>query len=176
MPRKRRRRRRPGQLATAKAILLGEPRLAPDPLGVFCGFVKLADDELAAAWAEHGEAWLPEYVEARPGNRPPGWWRYEAAEPRRIEDEGNMDPRNVAEWREHLGRASAFGKATPDRAWRDDRPDFPIYETQIDYLIRLDLLMVGEEERFDALPEDRQDDILAHGMSLLKPARTRAAE
>ena len=173
MPVKRRRRRRPAPLRTARAILMDDLDLAEDPFELFIqGREMVAEPDLREAWATHGQKWLAEHVEKWPGNRPSGWWTYSAAEPRRAEmsedlraergewarwDEGE------AGWRAQAGRAFGYGRIGKDDQLHEcyDTMDLPTYETQLDYLRRLGLMLPGEAERFDALDEATRQAILA---------------
>jgi hypothetical protein len=61
----------------AEQWLRGEP----------CGFFQFKrKEQLAALWAEHGDAIVAEHVAKYPGTRPHRWWQYSAPEPRQDGD------------------------------------------------------------------------------------------
>lgn len=84
---------------------------------------ELNDEELHQAWSQIGGEILQEWVREKPGQRPSGWWLFEAPEPRRLIDTG----------------PGILGKL-PDRLGQKSR------ETQLSYLERLDLLGPWEKE------------------------------
>ena len=86
-------------------------------------------------WQEHGEAVLAAWVRARPGTRPPAWWRCTAPGSRRRLGGAGEPARNGL----HLG--------VPAEWLSFDPQDPPIFESEATFLRRLDLLLPGEARR-----------------------------
>jgi hypothetical protein len=119
----------------------------------FSDFVDENDDESCrAVWQELRHGILLEHAKRRPGTRPAAWWRYDAPELRRVvgrdidedEENGHDDGRlpaaedpNLPDWAK--GK-TYFGKPTV--------ADGYVYESQREYLERLNLITEGEKELF----------------------------
>jgi hypothetical protein len=106
-------------------------------------------DRLRDVWDQHGEQFLAEWIVEHPGYRPWAWWKLDAPEPRRRHIGGAIEacdepgaPEHVRN-NIHFGRCGAAGKAQCE--------DYPILESELDYLARHDLLEEGEAERHEAL-------------------------
>ena len=129
------------------------------------------------AWELAGESLLAEWIETRPGTRPPGWWRLEAPSEVRNRVGGTGTPAH-----EVLAYAAHFDRGVPvywvtadDVEWyngraRDvegelielgysegdfpheayDPDDPPRFESEPAFLKRLELLRRGELERIPA--------------------------
>lgn len=109
------------------------------------------EEALQALWTAH-RAWiLEQWITARPGSRPFGWWKYEAPEPRRrLGGVGTLsnDRHPLLE----LGIPTHWQIARPASVDRRelDPSDPPRYESQAAYLDRLGLLSADERRRLDA--------------------------
>jgi hypothetical protein len=89
------------------------------------------EDDLEAAWEEHGDAIVREWVRHSPGCRPSLWWRFESPEPRRQLSGAAQDP----------DTSLAYGIPT---TLEDDIVEVPTFETQATYLKRLKLWLPRE--------------------------------
>jgi len=106
------------------------------------------EDRARALWDAMREKLLADWLRARPGTRPWGWWAFDSTEPRlRLGGIGKpMNTFNLAfgvpNWWP-LPEWTAFrGLFTPI-----DTDDPPAYESEATYLRRLDLFEPGEAER-----------------------------
>jgi hypothetical protein len=130
--------------------------------------IKPSADDVSEWWAEHGADVTAMHIEQLPWTRPWAWWELVAPEPRRVIG-GHEDPEDgFAPW-EHCTQAELTGPG-PHPAWEkklaellklkeqgDDRrtlyygcPD-PVqsgarYESEFDFLDRLDLFTAEERE------------------------------
>jgi hypothetical protein len=85
MPRLRRRpklRTDPVLPEAARILFETGERTTPDAAGADALWIE--HHRLPALWAEHQAALLEAWIDAHPGTRPWGWWRWEAPEPRRV--------------------------------------------------------------------------------------------
>jgi hypothetical protein len=93
---------------------------------------EMTEDELRAAWEDLRDELLPAFIAQHPGQRPWAWWAFEAPEPRRRIGPG---PEPVGEEEMWLGMP---------RLYRGLPPSLGMYESEADYLRRLDLLTAAE--------------------------------
>ena len=100
-------------------------------------------------WEEHGAAVLAVWIGAKPGTRPPGWWKIEAPQPR-LRLGGIGEPWTLRDmW---LGVPAIWSRPVRGDLHGAREPAFdpgnpPIYESEAAYLRRLDLLRRGEARR-----------------------------
>lgn len=143
MPRKRRidhRRRRTFSQLHVETLCTGH-----DYFGSFA-----SDDERREAWDELGPAILDAWRELNPGTRPDAWWTHDAPERRRCIN--GVHPFDDPAHRERAAAIKAEFPAGLDllALWQGKprycgKDQFDLrYETQADYLDRLDLLTDGE--------------------------------
>lgn len=94
-------------------------------------------DKARRVWAVVGREFVANWIADKPGSRPWAWWEFDAPEPRqRLDsDEDEVAPA----W----GRMS-FGQPMWHPSGR--------YETELEYLDRLDLLTEAEREALEATP------------------------
>ncbi len=79
---------------------------------------------------------------------------YDSPEPRRMIHPGWMSP--LPKHGLFYGKPNCHGASpSPDK----DLPNTPIYETQIGYLKRLDLLADAEREQYDELAEKQEQEV-----------------
>ena len=114
------------------------------------------DREIASGWAQIRDDLIARWAEERPGRRPRAWWRFDAKEMRqRLGGKGDAIL-------EALPSQEVYHVGIPIR-WRQpgyvgpagtpvDPKDPPIFESEAEYLRRLDLLLPGELERLT--PDD----------------------
>jgi hypothetical protein len=110
--------------------------------------IKFTDAELADLWAEFGERVTEEHIAQYPCTRPWGWWRFEAAEPRRVVD-GWEDPRDGYH-RDPQTREYSYGRPAT-RMSRDVS-----YESECEFLERLFLLTEAERSALAVDPGLRE--------------------
>jgi len=84
-----------------------------------------------------GGRWAKGAIYFSYGERPDAWWRYESKEPRRLLS-GHCEYVSETLW---FGVPTGYGGC--------DNIEFPEYESQFEYLNRLDLLLPGESEKYD---------------------------
>jgi hypothetical protein len=121
----------------------------------------LSDDhpEMRGDWQEHDHDITQRHIVEFPGTRPWGWWRFDAPERRRRSDgkPHPFDDRGRVERARHAGRPDrvrlCFG--IPASMFTADCFEAR-YETQLEYLKRLNLLQPGELDR--ALAADIRED------------------
>ncbi len=90
-----------------------------------------------------------------PGTRPHAWWMYSAPEPRRKIENGEYwtaAPGHEEGWRKYYGMDTVMH---PADGWSEAGYPLVEYETEADYLRRLNLLLPGEAE---ALAEMQADE------------------
>jgi hypothetical protein len=110
----------------------------------FDGIPDRADFE--AAWEEHGERLLAEWVEEHPGTRPFAWWLLDHGEERPVTADGP----NAAGW-----EAAARAEAKRHRFGFLHTDFIPaLQEPEEDYLRRLGLLSANEEAALAAGNDD----------------------
>lgn len=157
-------RRRQGLTHDEYAILVGG-----DLANAFSFFV--SDAELREPWEFARDSILREWTRARPGTRPPGWWRFDAPEEPRLrlggtgtawEDSvrGRIPEQWVDKWEVgyYTGRQVDVDGALigVEYVGEDfdgvaiDPNDPPLFESEPAYLRRLGLLLPGEEGRIPA--------------------------
>lgn len=88
------------------------------------------------AWGDLREEMLPEFIREHPFTRPWAWWRFDAPQPRkqRIDDEdASVRVLGPVDW---FGCPSHFSAPPPEG----------MFESERDYLTRLDLFTVEERE------------------------------
>ena len=150
---------------------MGEPYDDPGEEFVF------PERQVHEAWDLAGESLLAEWIETRPGTRPPGWWKYDAPAEVRNRVSGTGTPAHevlayaahfdrgvpvawvedwMVEW--YNGRArdvdgkligSGYSEGDfPHVAYDPDDP--PRFESEPTFLRRLELLLPGELERIPA--------------------------
>lgn len=107
---------------------------ACDPRG------ELTPADLEAGYIEYREQILADHIERKPGTRPPSWWKFDAPEGRR-----------------KIGQRPLYAVAGQTRFWHQPsdsiQPCRPgdeigvedVYESERDYLRRLNLLTEGEK-------------------------------
>ena len=100
-----------------------------------------SDDARRATWFEHRDEIMArcsadhDQHHYKPGTRPSGWWDYQSPEPRR-----NLGG-------PYLQNGEGFWFGHPDSYSSPDPENPPVWESQISYLRRLNLLEPGEEAR-----------------------------
>ena len=163
--------RRRELLPAERSALMGEPY--DDPAEKFF----ILEKSIREAWEFAGESLLAEWVETRPGTRPPGWWRFEAPSEVRNRMGGVGTPAHEVlahaarfdrgvpvDWVEaddveyYNGRAvdtegepigTEFAEGDfPHEAYDPDDP--PRFESEPAFLRRRGLLLPGELERIPA--------------------------
>jgi hypothetical protein len=77
-----------------------------------------------------------DFLRKHPGSRPWAWWKYDASEPRR----------QIGDGPEAIGPPDWFGLPRGYRGFHNPKA----FETEADYLERLDLFLPGEAELLDA--------------------------
>lgn len=92
----------------------------------------LTEEELREAWEQLRETILADFIAKNPGRRPWAWWEYDAPEPRR----------QIAPGPKPVGDDRWFGMP---RCYRGVPPP-EMYESEADYLDRLELLTDQERE------------------------------
>ena len=94
----------------------------------------LTDEQLRNLWFELREELLPEHIAKHPGTRPWAWWRFESTLPRLQMNDGPepLEPPNF------FGKPSAYSVMPPA----------DMFESEADYLIRLNLLTCSELDHF----------------------------
>ncbi len=108
-----------------------------DAGGMLLG-VPFADDEAyRAAWDAHRDELMASYTRLHPGRRPRAWWSFEAPEPRRLAD-GSI-----------FQSAGRMVRGIPRRKVTDPPV---VFETELDYLRRLDLLTESEKRHLGVHP------------------------
>ncbi|HEY7116562.1 MAG TPA: hypothetical protein VH475_08250 [Tepidisphaeraceae bacterium] len=121
-------------------------------------------------WEQHRDEVLAEWVAQHPGTRPWSWWHFAMSEPRRV-IAGHEAPQNgFAPWRfmpgKSLEQIEAEWPAMFARLWDEHLKgnsqreywygcpspvqSFATYESEFDYLDRLNLLLPGEREAYEA--------------------------
>jgi hypothetical protein len=101
-------------------------------------------DDARAAWDDLRDDLLPEWIAEHPGRRPFGWWAFDAIEPRQLLPN---TPDLAIDARLWFGLPLFFAPhSCPDAI---DRPE-AMYETEPDYLERLDLWEPCEREAWEA--------------------------
>lgn len=108
-------------------------------------------------WEKHKEQFLPMFVRKHPGKRPCPWWLFEAPEQRRlksggydekwqkvVDDYGDewAEPIKSEHWRLDYGKPGLFEYFDDDLNEIEDLREF---ESQAEYLKRLDILLPGEK-------------------------------
>ena len=97
-------------------------------------------EAMKKCWAEIGKKVLADFIEENPGKRPFAWWKFSAREPRKLisgiehPESGFGQGTNEREY--------YYGVPNPISFFCDDRDKTqrPVYETQFEYLKRLNLL------------------------------------
>ncbi|MFA9477109.1 hypothetical protein ACERK3_02260 [Phycisphaerales bacterium AB-hyl4] len=125
------------------------------------------DTERRRAWEVLRDDLLPEWIADHPGTRPWAWWRYDAPE-RRQRVDGPPHPFDNPERIEHIEHIASKPKAAGDYKQAMYRlyygrpaslcvlDDFhAVYETEVEYLSRLDLLTADEVVAIAAMEESR---------------------
>lgn len=111
-------------------------------------FNEISEDERRATWELNREWMLAEYIAMAPTTRPSAWWDYDSPGPRKcISGPGAWcmrDP-DAPEWTRKL----YFGR--PGVSCYEDVKHPSAYESQVEYLNRLDLLEQSEVDYLDAL-------------------------
>ena len=110
------------------------------------------DQAFQREWQTRRAAILKQWIQARPGTRPFGWWQCEAPEARR-----RLGGTGQATY-EYLNVTPRYAFGIPIDWWsggstRGVLPsvdDPPVYESQADYLARLGMLVPNEAERLPA--------------------------
>ena len=110
------------------------------------------DDHRRVCWEANKEQLIdkdygPDGIQKRePGTRPHAWWAYSAPQPLRIlknAEYWTVAPGHEDDWRQYYG---IFPVTLPTDGWAEAGYPSAEYETEADYLRRLDLLLPGEEE------------------------------
>lgn len=106
-------------------------------------------EAMRTAWEELGEDLLADFIEANPGARPWAWWMFDALEPRRLlAGPGSCYWKTKTfDWRETFGAPTAYAG--------HDFTEPSVYETELEYLTRLNLLTDAERT---ALAQDNNDN------------------
>ncbi len=128
-------------------------------------------DELQAAWSQQRSELLRAWIARHPGSRPNGWWAFDATERRPLLEDvaepiaahgeigkGRNRGDNVTSNGRGTSRRYLLGRLKRDR-WHSDGQ----YESERDYLQRLQLVDEDELSRHDRLAErysQRQADLL----------------
>lgn len=94
-------------------------------------------ENYAALWQAHGDEVLADWIAEHPGTRPHGWWMCDAPGPRARIDGG---PEASPDTPRRFGVPSIY-RCEDD--WSAE------YESEADYLARLNLLVDGERERLE---------------------------
>ena len=125
-------------------------------------------------WEEHGAAVLAVWIGAKPGTRPPAWWKVAAPEPR-LRLGGIGEPWTLRDvWRgvPAIWSRPVRGDFQGARELSYDPEDPPIFEAEAAYLKRLGLLGRGELRRL--VPADFRPQpiatILGLGKGAVEPA------
>ena len=158
-------------LPSERSALMGEPY--DDPAEEFF----IVEKAIREAWEPAKESLLAEWINTRPGSRPPGWWRFEAPSEVRNRVSGIGTPAHevpayaarfdrgvpaywVEDWMVdyYNGRAIDVDGELIEDGYSDgdfpheayDPDDPPLFESEPTLLKRLELLLPGEFERIPA--------------------------
>jgi hypothetical protein len=106
-------------------------------------------------WRASADAVVEHYATRHPGRRPAPWWRYSAPAPRaRLGGTGTpLHEIGSHPWFEFGVPVSSQWRRRGDFLTRGvpvDPADPPTYESEAAYLLRLDLLLPGEQRRLTA--------------------------
>ena len=101
-------------------------------------------DELETAWQIHGEQLLNNYVQQRPGQRPWGWWQFEAKHSRREVNAPLVRGKGLQE-----SKRGGVVLLTDRKGGL-----VPWLESEAEYLSRHHLWLPGERARFNAVEID----------------------
>ena len=115
------------------------------------------DEAGRRVWESCRDTFLPAWIAKRPGTRPWAWWRWEAPERRRRIDGGMHQfdvPSYIAEAkrikRDHPEGVDLMATTFGLPRYSGKNTDWTAeYETEFDYLQRLNLLAPGEREAID---------------------------
>jgi len=115
------------------------------PEGTTADFPFHSEEERKSLWFEHREeimAWVfadrkKTIFNLTPGTRPLAWWDYESTEPRKMVKKAEVE-KYVPNKKLYMGIPAGFSF---ERKSFDDFGKLPEYETQFNYLKRLNLLV-----------------------------------
>ena len=112
-------------------------------------------ERMQADWEQYRDDLLAEWIQKHPGTRPFAWWLFDSPERRRTAD-GSVHPFDNPERIAHVEECRLLYPNSPMDAYRlrYGRPSTHVgfgdglvrYESEADYLSRLDLLLPGEAE------------------------------
>ena len=109
------------------------------------GFARNPDiEQVRAAWNDLRDEIMAAWIEQRPGTRPWGWWAFDGPG-RRERIDGSVHPFDKPNFQGE--RRLSFGKPATMRTVDDFEA---VYESEVDYLRRHDLLEPSEAEALAA--------------------------
>ena len=108
--------------------------------------LRITKEEWRAAWHELRDELMPEWIEAHPFTRPLGYWEADADQPRLpVDGEAAIEARDWMEAHHHYRQYSFLWLNWRLGVTDDSRDEKAPFESEPQYLIRLDLLT--DEER-----------------------------
>ena len=109
--------------------------------------LRITKEEWRAAWDDLRDELVPEWIEAHPFSRPLGYWEVDADQPRLpVSGEAAIEAREWMEAHQHYRQYSFLWLNRRLGITDDSRDEKAPFESEKQYLIRLDLLTESERE------------------------------